>query len=526
MHGKKIALLLALALVAFGAGTATAQKYGGVLKSVQRGNPPSLSIHEEATFNTNWPMSSQYNNLVYFHPLKPIESLDTVIPELAESWSWSSDNKSLTFKLHRGVKWHDGKPFTAKDVKHTFDVVRGTSKARLKLNPRRLWYGNVQDITTNGDYEVTFRLGRPQPSLVALLASGYSPVYPAHVKPQDLRTTELGTGPFVLTEYKRDQIIKVRKFKDYFVKGRPYLDGIDYIIIRKKGTRIAAMISGQVDLNQPTETDEQVYKQLKDIKEMDFNKTYLASNVNIIINNKQPPFNNPKLRRAVNMAINRYDYVKAVQPGYLVGGFLPPTPHGSWGIPADKLRSIPGYRDESVDKEAARKLMRELGYGPDNRFKVTVSSRSTANYVDAATWALGELKQIYIDAELEIVESGNWFGKVARRDFSIALNATGAGVDDPDVTFVENFTCGSQRNYSDYCNPEVQKRFEEQSMMTDQKARLAVVQEIEQQLVEDVARVSLGFRVNYNARRSFVKGIIGHNTNYSWARMQEVWLDK
>ena len=94
------------------------------------------------------------------------------MPDLAESWSWSEDGKELTFKLRQGVKWHDGKPFTAADVKCTWDLLQGKAKDKLRVNPRKAWYNNLDEVTTNGDHEATFHLKRPQPALLALLASG------------------------------------------------------------------------------------------------------------------------------------------------------------------------------------------------------------------------------------------------------------------------------------------------------------------------------------------------------------------
>jgi ABC-type transport system substrate-binding protein len=129
-----------------------------------------------------------FNNLVIYKQDVAQNSMDTIVPELAESWAWSGDNKTLTFKLRQGVKWHDGKPFTSADVKCTFDMLMGKSQQKFRKNPRKSWYDEVNDVTTNGDFEVAFNLKRPQPALLALLASGYTPVYPCHVSPGDMRT--------------------------------------------------------------------------------------------------------------------------------------------------------------------------------------------------------------------------------------------------------------------------------------------------------------------------------------------------
>src|SRR5574341_936073 len=200
-----VVLLLVYGLIASAAwGAPAGPKRGGILNAMLREDPPSLSIHEEATISTNWPMMSCYNNLVLFHPLRGQETAATVVGELAEKWSWQDGGKTLVFTLVKDVNWHDGQPFTSRDVKYTFDMVRGVPElaGRLRLNPRKEWYANVQAIDAPDPYTVIFRLKRPQPSLLLMLASGYSPVYPAHINPVELRTKCLGTGPYKLKEYR------------------------------------------------------------------------------------------------------------------------------------------------------------------------------------------------------------------------------------------------------------------------------------------------------------------------------------
>src|SRR5438132_5883978 len=169
------------AVLACPTSAALAQKSGGVLKMYHRDNPPTLSIHETATNSTMIPIMPVMNNLVLFDQSKPQNSQQAIVPDLAKSWSWSADGKALTFKLEEGVKWHDGKPFTAKDVVCTFDLLRGKAESKLRRNPRAPWYSNVDKVTADSDSEVTVHLQHPQPSMLALLASGYAPIYPCHV---------------------------------------------------------------------------------------------------------------------------------------------------------------------------------------------------------------------------------------------------------------------------------------------------------------------------------------------------------
>jgi peptide/nickel transport system substrate-binding protein len=166
--------------------------------------------------------------------------------DLATAWSWNEEGTKLTLPLRQGVKC-DGKPFTAKDVKCTWDLLTGRSAEKLRLNPRKTWYANLEEVTTNGDNQVTFRLKRPQPSFLALLASGWSPVYPCHVSPRDMRAHPIGTGPFKFVEFRPNERIRVARNPVYWKPGRPYLDGIEWPIVPSLATRILGFVAGSFD---------------------------------------------------------------------------------------------------------------------------------------------------------------------------------------------------------------------------------------------------------------------------------------
>jgi peptide/nickel transport system substrate-binding protein len=208
------------------ANAALAQKQGGVLRVFHRDSPASMSILEEGSISAIMPMMGVFNNLVLFNQHVPQNRVETIVPDLATSWSWSEDGTELSFKLREGVKWHDGKPFTAADVKCTYDLLTGKATEKLRLNYREAWFHNIDEVTTNGDTEATFHLKRPQPALISLLASGYSPIYPCHISGRDMRSHPIGTGPFKFVEYKPSQSIKVARNPDYWKPGRPYLDGV------------------------------------------------------------------------------------------------------------------------------------------------------------------------------------------------------------------------------------------------------------------------------------------------------------
>ncbi|MBI4081113.1 MAG: peptide ABC transporter substrate-binding protein [Candidatus Lambdaproteobacteria bacterium] len=511
------------------AGEACAQKYGGTLRLIHREDPADFGVHEHSGGSEVFPSMPLYNNLVLFDPLKPQESVRTILPELARGWSWSADARALTFTLREGVRWQDGRPFVAADVRHTFDGVRGATKSTgMKLNPRKDWYANVAEIATNGDREVTFRLKRPQPALVILLASGFSPVYPAHVPMSEMRTRPVGTGPYRLARYENGKTIDLAKNPDYFVKGRPYLDGIRFAIIRNRGTRHAALQAGQADMSWPFDLNEAARRQLeKAAPQLVFDRNASNLSTNLLMNPTKPPFNDARLRKVVQLAMDREALIKSVYQGSAVkGGAMLPKPWGVWGLPEDRLAKVPGLGDVNESRETARQIMRQLGYGPEHPLTLVVSTRATAFYVDMATWVVEQLRHVWIEGTLEQVENAMWGAKRTRGDYTIAANLTGVGVDEPDANFFENYACKSPRNYSRYCNPELEKKMLEQSSETDSARRLKLVHEIDIALQEDGARPILTHNIEYTAYYPYVKNFVNHQTTYSIGRFQEVWLDK
>lgn len=505
-------------------------KQGGILRMYHRDSPGNASIHEGATYSLNVPFMPVFSNLVIYKQDVAQNSMDTIVPELAESWAWVNDNKTLTFKLRQGVKWHDGKPFTSADVKCTFDMLMGKSQQKFRQNPRKAWYNEVNDISTNGDFEVSFNLKRPQPSLLALLASGYTPVYPCHVSPGDMRTHPIGTGPFKFVEFKANESIKLTRNTDYWRKGRPYLDGIEFTIIPNRSTAILAFVAGKFDMTFPTEVSIPL---LKDVKSQDPSAVCVVEpnnvSTNIIVNSTAPPFDNADLRRAMAMALDRKAFVDILFEGQAdIGGTMEPAPAGLWAMPKDMLQSIPGYGpDVKANREEAKKLMQKAGYGPDKHLAVKVSTRNIPVYRDPAVILIDQLKSIYIDGELDVVETANWFPKVARKDYMLGLNLTGNAVDDPDQSFYENYSCGSERNYTNYCNKEIEKLFDAQSQETDVGKRKKLVWDIDKKLQEDVARPIIFHARTGTCWKPYVKGVtVMSNSSYNGYRYEDVWMDK
>ncbi|HXH82161.1 MAG TPA: ABC transporter substrate-binding protein [Candidatus Tectomicrobia bacterium] len=511
--------------------TGQAPRTGGVLTVAQREDTPQgFAIHETSTISTVWPAMPCFSNLVLYDPLKKQESEDTIIGELAEKWAWQDNARTLVFTLRKGVTWHDGQPFTSRDVKHTFDLLRESpdATAKLRINPRNDWYANVEAVETPDPHTVVLRLKRPQPSLLAMLASGYTPIYAAHIPPAQYRTSCVGTGPFKLKEWRKGEFIEYVKNPTYFIKGRPYLDGIRYVVIKERGTRVAALQAGQVDAAFPGDTSKTTAEQLKKaVPQMVITPSAENVNENVIMNTKKPPFDNVKVRLAVSHAIDRRALNQAVhQGGAVVGSAMLGKPYGVWGLLDKDLAAQPGYGKPSEEKAKARKLMAEMGYTSDKPLRVEIVTRAIAIYVDMASFIINELKQVGIEATLRQIETAQWHAMATRGDYQIGANLTGIGADDPDANFYENFGCDSPRNYTFYCNEQIASLIDKQSAETDRKKRLALVWDIQKRLEAEAARPMLVWRVDNYAHWPHVKNLIPHQVFYNYGRMQEVWLDK
>jgi peptide/nickel transport system substrate-binding protein len=249
---------------------------------------------------------------------------------------------------------------------------------------------------------------------------------------------------------------------------------------------------------------------------------------NLIINRDKPPFDSADVRRALVLALDRKSFIDILAEGQGdIGGAMLPPPAGVWGMPPDFLRTVIGY-DPDVQKNRieARKIMEKVGYGPDKRLNIRVSTRNIAVYRDPAVILIDQLKDIYIDGELDTVETATWFPKIARKDYQIGLNITGSGVDDPDQQFYENYACGSERNYTGYCNPELQKLFDEQSTEAVLEKRRKLVWEIDKKLQEEAARPIVYHTRAGTCWQPQVKGItLMVNSIFNGNRFEDIWLD-
>jgi peptide/nickel transport system substrate-binding protein len=345
-----------------------------------------------------------------------------------------------------------------------------------------------------------------------------------------MRTNPIGTGPFKFVEFKRGESVKFVRNPDYWKKGRPYVDAIEWKVIESLSTRVLAFVAGEFDL---TFSSDVSIPLLKDVNAQapkavcEVSPDYVSGN--LIINPKAPPFSNAQIRKAMALAIDRKAFVDILFQGKAdISGVMLPPPEGLWGMPPDVMRTMPGYgTDIAKNRAEARKIMEGLGYSASKPLNLKVSTRNIPIYRDPSVILIDQLKQIHIAGELEVIDTSIWHAKVTRGEFSVGMNLTGVGVDDPDVNLYENYACDSERNLTKYCNKEVDALIDKQSQEADVAKRKSIVWEIERKLAEDLARPIIYYRRAATCWQPYLKGfVLHHNSIYNNWRFEDVWLDK
>jgi len=249
----------------------------------------------------------------------------------------------------------------------------------------------------------------------------------------------------------------------------------------------------------------------------------------LLINRNAPPFDNPDLRRAMALSLDRKGFIDILGEGqFTIGAVMMPPPEGIWGMPPEVLRTLPGYDpDVQKNRAEARQLMEKLGYGPDRRLRVKTVTRDLPDFRDNAIILIDQLKEIYIDGELDPIDTVHWFPTMYRKDYQVGYGFSAGVADDPDDQFYTVYACDAQLNYTGYCNRELEKQFEQQSTEGDPEKRKQLVWQIDKKLQEDVARPIIAHYRAATCWQPRVKGLsMMVSSIFNGWRMEDVWLDK
>ncbi|MBI2907140.1 MAG: ABC transporter substrate-binding protein [Chloroflexi bacterium] len=496
-------------------------KYGGVLTWAGDAEPGSFDVHQETGGQHPLYLMPVYNGLLQHDPLAWPEA--KIIPDLAMSWEISSDGLEYTFRLRSGVKWHDDKPFSSADVKASVDRIR--MQPRGTRSPRQVTFGSISDVEAVAPDVVRMRLRHPSASLFANLAIDWLAILPKHVieAKGDMKRDILGTGPFKFKGSVPGSSYEYVKNGAYFLRGRPYLDGIRAYYIKDDSTRFAALRTGRI-LYQPYPrgiTPIQAEK-AKSEPHLVVQSNWRPTLYLLLFNLQRSPWSDVRVRRAVSLAIDRQAFIPAVMGGAgVIGAHMPSR--GLWGIPEEELLKMPGYRQpKDADIAEARRLLAEAGF-PDG-FKTTILTTSEAFHERQGTFLLNELAKLGIKGELVMRTPAAFDDALARGAFDMMGRGTSAAVDDPDPLLGDNYVTGGGRNFGKYSNAEFDELYQKQSQSLNTPERRRLVREMLTILIEDSPNVTFCWGVTYIAFNSRVMNFRLGSSPYVNNRHQEVWL--
>ncbi len=523
--GLLAAVLAIPALSGLTASPATAQETpvkGGVLNSIVQPEPPTLMLGLNQQGPTQTVAGKIYQSLLtYDQKLNPL-------PSLAKSWTVSPDGLTYTFKLFENVTWHDGKPFTAKDV------VFSTNVFLKEVHPRaRAVFARCESITAPDDYTVEFKLKEPFPAFIQAFEVSSAPMVPAHLyegtdfRANPANATPIGTGPFKLKEWVKGSHIQLVRNESYYKAGLPYLDGITFRVIPDAASRSLALESGQVQQTQYSDVEPFEVPRLKTLANLELSTKgyeFVAPMSWLEINHRVKPLDDKRFRKAIAYAIDR----KFIRDKIWFG---------LGRVPTGPINSVVKFYDPKVTTyepniEKAKALLDEMGLKPDAK-----GVRATVKIMPmpyGETWTrLGEyLKQALgkagIAVTLESTDAAGWSQRVANWDYEITTNFL-YQYGDPALGVARTYISDNIRkgvlftNTMGYSNPKVDELFAGAAREVDTAKRQAMYSEVQQILSDDLPVVwllEMEFPTFLDKRvKNANKTAIGVNDTY-----EDVWL--
>ncbi|MGI8554534.1 MAG: ABC transporter substrate-binding protein [Dehalococcoidia bacterium] len=505
------------------AGTVSAGKPGGTLMHSINDDPPSLNLWTEFTYIVASSVATIYNQLIQLDPLDESK----VIGDLAKSWEFTnSDKTEIVYKLQdANVTWHDGQPFSAEDVKATFDWLSNLPKG--VVSPRTTAARNIDKVEIVDPKTIRFHLKSPAASFLTSTSSHHYALGAKHIIDQtntllDKDQRPVGTGPFVFKDYKRSNVLDVERNKSYWRQGRPYLDGVTAFIISEPTTALTNFLSGQLNLLAPVSVSDlaRLQKELgsKGVVEV----TPSLSRVALIPNGSKPPFNDVRMREALSAAIDRDEFNQIIDEGKGFKGAYN-NPKGQWALPESDLVKFSGY-DGKADIAKAKQLMAAAGY-PDG-FKGRMPVRT--DFEKNAVALQAQLKKAGFDFTIQVEKSAVLTQRANATDFDVLCHTWATPLDDPDDSFAEMLISPDRagRNWAKITIPEVDKLFDQQRAEFDVAKRKQLSNACDRAALASYPNILVLYDPQIIARYVNVRDFKPHVSNYTNQRYENVWLSR
>jgi len=505
-------------------------KSGGVLRVGITNRPPHFDVHQSGTFNNLGTQGCMFDNLIRRDPR---DSGKTIIPDLAHSWEIAEDGRTYTFFLRKDVQFHDGAELTADDVKATFDRI---SKPPSGISiPRSILFNSVSEINARDKYTVEFKLSeaRPVNFMMSAIASGWNVILRKKTledNSYNLRkvVTYPGTGPFRTVRRVENEVWVMEKNPNYWNKGLPYLDGVEFYHVLPFSPEMAsAILSGRVDYVRVT--DPVTTRKAKATQGMS-TATYYQSVIQATwVNNKKKPLDDPRVRRAMHLVLDKpvlVDVVKDVTP-MMVGGFV--YPFSEFATPKEELSKRLGYQtDPTAAIKEARALMAAAGHA-DGIKGLDFLVRDVASFKLWAQAIQAMLQEgLNIQCNLRTVVESVWFDDTKAGNYDLAIGAIVSTLLDPSDYFNAWYGKDGPQNYSFWDNKEFQTLSAQIDRQVDGAKRLALIRQAEAIMEQDPPLLPVSWENINDIWYNYVKG---HNPYeyfglYDVVRLDTVWLDK
>ncbi|MFH1487183.1 MAG: ABC transporter substrate-binding protein [Chloroflexota bacterium] len=497
---------------------------GGIFNICTGGDPISLDLHQEVSFLTQNVVQCAYNGITQLDPENPEE----VIGDLAKSWDISKDGLTYTFQLHDGVKFHDGTALAAEDVKFSFD--RQVNPPKGIRAPRRADLAAIDRIDVPDKNTVRFILKYPSGPFMDVISTGFQGTYSkAFVeKKGDMKKEVMGSGPFKFKGYAIGTSLEYVKNPDYFVKGRPYLDGITIFIIKDAATRLAAFRTGQIKQSALATSglsaaDAEIIK--KTMPQASLTPYSSFNHDNILLNTQEKPWTDIRVRKAVHLAIDRQAAIEVLSRGFAEQGSYMP---GKWGVPKDELLKMPGWRQpKDADIADAKRLLAEAGY--PQGFTVKALIRAGTKYENVGVFMADQLAKVGIKLELDVKEAAVRTAMLNQGTYNCHPGSATLNYPDPqNVTRYWAAPNGDDwgSNWPRFRDEQVLELFDKQSRAVDPAERKKIVRDLDLRLIDVAVRPIVQWNHNILALSPDVRGrgkLIG---DYSFQKYQDVWLAK
>jgi peptide/nickel transport system substrate-binding protein len=509
--------------------TAETPKRGGILNFVVGSKIPSMDGHMEGTFGMIHPIRPFYSTLIRVNPQNPSSTTDFVC-DVCSSFSTSDDGKTHTFKIRKDIKFHDGTPLTAADVKATYDKLVFPPKGILSL--RKKFFNMVDTITTPDNYTLVMKLSYPSPTFIPSVAMPFNFIY----SKKDLDTHGYtwhqknvnGTGAFSFVEHKPGAFVTGKRYDGYHHEGKPYLDGYKAISAPKMAVRLQAIRGDRAGIEFrgfPPKARDDLIKALGDkitVQEGDWNCSLLVTP-----NHKAKPFDDARVRRALSLAIDRWGGSKALSKIAIVktvGGVV--FPSHPLAATKDELTKIPGFwTDIKKSRAEAKRLLKEAGH---SNLSFTLLNRAVDQpYRILGTWLIDQWRQIGLKVKQNAVPTGPWVNSLRKKkDYQVAIDANCQSIVNP-IVDVSKYLGSASNNYAQYTDEPMEKMHAAMSRSGDPVEQRAIMRKFETRLYgEETHIIPTLWWYKINPHRSYVKGWKIAPSHYLNQHLDQVWLDK